>query len=158
MAWRREDDDGRQLMITFADVELGSAADADKAEWIVGRYGSPDEDVCYISVVAITLGDALRIADMMPKPAPDQQDTLEASQFPKLGDRFELTADVERYPHFIAKAGRRGTITEIGDFGETWGKLDEKLEGAEGWDNCVVWDVRGLDDAPFYTEAKVLPR
>lgn len=54
------------------------------------------------------------------------------------GARVRLQHDVERYPHFIAPEGALGTVTDIDpDFFVV--RLDERVEGAEDWDNEVHW-------------------
>lgn len=52
------------------------------------------------------------------------------------GDRVELSRDVERYPHFIAPEGSTGVLVQLD---EAVVRLDEDLEGAEEWDNKVLW-------------------
>ena len=55
-----------------------------------------------------------------------------------VGDRVELTRDVERFPDFIAPKGWTGTIVECdADFLSL--KLDQHLPGAEDWDNCLIF-------------------
>ena len=56
----------------------------------------------------------------------------------KVGTRWMLRRDVERYPHFIADEGMRGTVTDASDSSVCL-KMDEHLSGAEEWDNEVVW-------------------
>ncbi len=53
-------------------------------------------------------------------------------------DRVRLTRNVERFPHFIARAGMVGTVTEATEE-IVCIKMDEHLDGAEEWDNEVVW-------------------
>jgi hypothetical protein len=60
------------------------------------------------------------------------------SAFP-VGSRVRLVHDVERYPHFIARAGSVGTVVDIGDPQIFAVRLDEFLPGAEGWGNEVHW-------------------
>lgn len=58
--------------------------------------------------------------------------------FPREGERWRLKANVERFPHFSAEAGRTGIIDEAGrDLISLM--LDEPLPGAETWDNCISW-------------------
>ena len=57
----------------------------------------------------------------------------------KVGDRVRLTQDVERFPHFIAKAGSTGVVSENNGENQVSVKMDEILEGAEEWDNEVCW-------------------
>lgn len=162
MAWQRDTDEGGYVLITYNECELGTWGERDERRWMAFRYTAESE---FIGVgwedddsTGLTLDDALRVVDMLPIPAHNQQETVSASVFPRVGDRFELTADVERFPDFIAKAGLRGRVIEIADFGRIYGQMDEKLAGAEEWNNCVIWDVSsgGADHAPFYEEAKIL--
>jgi hypothetical protein len=59
---------------------------------------------------------------------------------PTAGERFVLTANVDRYPHFIAVRGSVGTVTEVTDLVVCL-RLDDLLPGAEEWDNEVVWSL-----------------
>jgi hypothetical protein len=82
-------------------------------------------------------------------------------RFPE-GSRVRLTADVERYPHFIARKGSEGTVTHNTDGGIEV-KLDDHLPGAEPWDNEVVWvdaDLiwEGYPDGWHEPELKVIAR
>lgn len=61
-----------------------------------------------------------------------------------VGDRVRLTNDVERYPHFIAKGGSAGTVTEVGE--NVIVKMDEHIPGAEEWENEVHWHLPNEDD------------
>ena len=54
------------------------------------------------------------------------------------GERVELLADVERFPHFIAKAGSTGTVTQSEPDHLTV-KMHLPLPGAEEWENEIVW-------------------
>jgi hypothetical protein len=79
------------------------------------------------------------------------------------GARFILTSDVERYPHFIAPAGSKGTITTFAPDeinGEIGLRLDEHLPGAEEWDNEVCWyrhdQSNYMDIERFYADARPL--
>jgi len=56
----------------------------------------------------------------------------------KENTRVELKRDVERFPHFIAKKGMKGTVI-LNDNDTIAVKLDEKLIGCEEWDNCIEW-------------------
>lgn len=55
-----------------------------------------------------------------------------------VGMRVRLKVDVERYPHFIARAGLTGVVRVNDDslFAVT---MDKALLGAEAWDNQVCW-------------------
>jgi hypothetical protein len=54
------------------------------------------------------------------------------------GDRVTLTRDVERFPHFIARAGSVGVVTLITD-DQVIVTMDELIPGCEEWDNGIVW-------------------
>lgn len=55
---------------------------------------------------------------------------------PKEGARVILRRDFDRYPHFIAPYGARGTVVEANK--ELIAvRMDEYLPGAEGWGNEV---------------------
>lgn len=56
------------------------------------------------------------------------------------GSRVRLTADAERFPHFIARAGSTGVVNHDPHDGIAV-KLDRHLPGAEEWDNEVIWTV-----------------
>lgn len=55
---------------------------------------------------------------------------------PEVGKRVKLTTDIMKFPHFIAKKGQTGTIVEY-DEELVSIKMDEYMEGAETWDNCI---------------------
>jgi hypothetical protein len=57
---------------------------------------------------------------------------------PAIGERFVLVADVERYPHFVAAGGSKGTVADVSE-GSVSLRLDDLLPGAVEWDNEVVW-------------------
>jgi hypothetical protein len=61
------------------------------------------------------------------------------------GTKVRLTQDVERYPHFIAKAGMTGEVV-LSDDGMFAVVLDEYLSGADEWDNEVHWYEEQGDD------------
>lgn len=56
----------------------------------------------------------------------------------KVGQRVRLRMDVDRFPHFVAKAGMTGTVT-ICDGVHVAVRLDESLAGCEDWENQVYW-------------------
>lgn len=64
------------------------------------------------------------------------------------GTRVRLTQDVERYPHFVAPQGAKGTVTKSRD-DLVAVQLDEPLNGAEEWDNEVQWFDGMVEDADF---------
>lgn len=78
-------------------------------------------------------------------------------RLPVEGERWRLTSDVERGPHFIASAGSAGTVTEsTRDLVRL--RLDDHLPGAEEWDNEVCWapeDCRDLDHRRDVLDARV---
>lgn len=56
----------------------------------------------------------------------------------KIGDRVRLRHDVDRYPHFIAPADGTGVVESISE--DVFSvQMDEFIEGAEDWENCVWW-------------------
>jgi hypothetical protein len=55
------------------------------------------------------------------------------------GYRFELLYEVDRFPDFLAPAGLTGIITRIDESG-VWGRMDERLSGAEHWENEIHWE------------------
>jgi uncharacterized protein with PIN domain len=69
----------------------------------------------------------------------------------KENTRVELKQDVERYPHFIAKKGMKGTVIRNDD-DEIAVKLDEKLIGSEEWENCVVWYKQDFNTGRDFSE------
>lgn len=56
----------------------------------------------------------------------------------QVGDRVEVVAEVDRFPHFIVKPGAVGTVTEKSDDGLTV-EFDAEIKGCEDWDNKVYW-------------------
>src|SRR5262245_11400054 len=61
------------------------------------------------------------------------------------GTRVRLISDVERFPHFIAKAGMTGYVREIRpDFLAV--KIDQPLENCEEWENEVWWSDDAVAD------------
>jgi hypothetical protein len=60
------------------------------------------------------------------------------------GSRVRLTADAERFPHFIARAGSTGVVNHNPGDGIAV-KLDRYLPGAEEWDNEVWWMIEDCD-------------
>lgn len=68
----------------------------------------------------------------------------------RVGERVELVAPVERFSDFTAEAGARGRIEELD--AESFlvsVRMDEEIEGAKEWDNCVVWGGDAYYDFPF---------
>jgi hypothetical protein len=79
------------------------------------------------------------------------------------GLRVQLRQDVERFPHFIAKAGLKGTVHFANDDGTVCVRMDERLPGAEEWQNEVQWGPdgdalgRADDDVEVIGEVPVCP-
>ncbi len=66
-------------------------------------------------------------------------DNQTATAAPEAPIRMILTKDVERFPDFIAYKGMTGTF--IGHrMGVSMLKMDAHLNGAENWDNCILWN------------------
>lgn len=65
----------------------------------------------------------------------NQQHTAGAT----IGTRIVLAKVVERFPHFLAEKGLRGTVNEITDDLISV-RMDEEIGGAGEWDNCIVWE------------------
>ncbi len=57
----------------------------------------------------------------------------------RVGSRIQLMRDVERFPHFIARKGARGTIVSFDKHGAS-ARMDDKLESCEEWGNCILWE------------------
>jgi hypothetical protein len=72
---------------------------------------------------------------------------------PIVGERLVLIRDVDRYPHFVAARGSRGTIAEVSPEAVSL-RLDEQLPGAEEWDNEIVWSADFGQD--IWTDAEAL--
>jgi len=75
---------------------------------------------------------------------------LAHASLPENGARVRLTADVERFPHFIAPKGATGTVEIQPDLSgelEVYAvRLDKPLEGAEEWANEIHWYPANGDD------------
>lgn len=74
------------------------------------------------------------------------------------GVRVILRTDIDRWPHFIAKAGMTGVIAEFtpGPRGLLSVKLDQPLEGCEEWDNHVIWSDDDLDPTHLEMDLGIL--
>ncbi len=59
--------------------------------------------------------------------------------------KIRLVRDVERYPDFIARKGMTGEIDEISK-GFISVQIDDHLEGAEAWNNRILWTGDFLND------------
>lgn len=64
------------------------------------------------------------------------------------GMRVQFTTDVDRYPHFVVAEGSTGTVTALDDEMAAV-KLDEKIEGAEEWENEVQWYEGMLEEGDW---------
>lgn len=66
-----------------------------------------------------------------------------------VGTRVRTRHAIDRYPHFLAPAGALGTVTSTPSAdpsGTLCVKMDEIIDGAEDWDNEIVWSVGDGDD------------
>lgn len=54
------------------------------------------------------------------------------------GDRVVLARAVERYPHFLAPAGLTGEVV-VAEPELVSVRMDERLPGAEAWENEIEW-------------------
>ncbi len=59
---------------------------------------------------------------------------------PSVGERYRLSREVDRYPHFVAPQGAEGTVVE-GTEGCIALRMDTQIDGCAEWDNCIVWTV-----------------
>ena len=62
------------------------------------------------------------------------------------GYRFVLRHDVDRFPHFIARKGATGTVTDVERDGTIVALMDQHIDGAEEWENRVWWESDFLTD------------
>ena len=76
---------------------------------------------------------------------------LQRPDWLKFNTRIRLLQDVERGIDFIATKGMTGTIIEVGR--SIMAKMDDHIEGAETWDNCIIW----TDPEPGELEADMEP-
>lgn len=70
-----------------------------------------------------------------------------------IGKRIRLRTDVDRYPDFIVWENSTGTIVEARK-GQISAKMDEKIDGAKEWDNCLIWQDQYLPH--FETDIEIL--
>lgn len=61
-----------------------------------------------------------------------------------VGDRVELVRLVDRLPDFLVEAGKTGTVTCANER-EVYVQMDDKIDGAEEWDNQIIWDLVNCD-------------
>jgi hypothetical protein len=57
-----------------------------------------------------------------------------------VGDRITLIDEVDRFPHFIASKGAKGTV-EFTEADTICISMDDHIDGCEEWDNEIVWIV-----------------
>jgi hypothetical protein len=57
----------------------------------------------------------------------------------KIGYRFKLFREVDRFPDFKVGAGLTGTVTLADDSG-VWARMDEHIPGTQEWDNHIHWE------------------
>lgn len=70
-AWERPTDDGGWVWITEeSGSALGAWKERNKRVWLIGRYSSDMDD--WITVDSITLPEALRLADTLRAPKPEE--------------------------------------------------------------------------------------
>jgi len=91
--------------------------------------------------------------------APSIYRVLATKEPPQVGDRIQLTTDVDRSMNFTADKGLRGTIVEARE-GMIRAKMDEFIPGCEEWDNEIIWgDGRDCDWEEiywFWREAEII--
>jgi len=74
MAWERATDDKGYIWITDSSgAELGTWSARYEAEWIIGRYNGAGDFVC---IYALTLTQALKLADTLRAPAEGESATF----------------------------------------------------------------------------------
>lgn len=73
------------------------------------------------------------------------------------GTKVRLKEGVERYPHFIAEAGRTGIVAEHRVGNLLCVTMDEPLPGGEAWENQVCWGVDFGEYDTFATQLEVVP-
>lgn len=67
------------------------------------------------------------------------------------GRRVRLKHDVDRFSDFVAPKGATGTVDEVTVHGISV-KMDERIEGAEHWENCILWHP----DAEFWLDVELI--
>ncbi len=73
---------------------------------------------------------------------------------PMVGRCVRFRRDVERFPNFMAKAGMSGKIDEYGEDHIAVRVHQDLGEGAEEWENHVIWREETLDE--FLKDVKVI--
>ena len=76
-----------------------------------------------------------------------------------IGKRIRLRREVERFPDFVVWENSTGIISEIKkDKGEKYwsicAKMDEPIDGAKHWGNCIIWQDQYLAD--FEQDVEIL--
>ncbi|MTJ93586.1 MAG: hypothetical protein F8N36_12080 [Desulfovibrio sp.] len=107
------------------------------AEFVDGDHFSAAngyDDASRDAIMALELGDTW--SD--PKRSVGHAVTKIPSQFPPVGARVKLRADADWWPDFQVPAGAGGTVVQA-DEAIISVKLDEHVDGAEGWENCIQW-------------------
>lgn len=66
-----------------------------------------------------------------------------------VGAAVRLVNDVERFPHFIAPAGMTGRVV-MKDDDSICIRMDAHLEGAQEWNNEIVWEPRDAYNATWF--------
>lgn len=61
---------------------------------------------------------------------------------PAPGTRVRLTRPVDRYPHFRVDAGATGVVVNTGDPDLYAVLMAQPIDGAEDWDNEIIWNLR----------------
>jgi hypothetical protein len=70
----------------------------------------------------------------------------------KIGTRVELKRDVDRWPSFgIVKKGKKGTVV-ANTRNEIYVKMDDYIDGAEEWNNCIIWYIDDFNEGMLGNE------
>lgn len=81
---------------------------------------------------------------------------MTTNTFP-VGTQVVLRHDIDRYPHFIAKAGMVGVVVDVGDPQIAIAvRFNEPIPGAEDWENEVHWYADGGSDEDYASDLRVL--
>jgi hypothetical protein len=70
-----------------------------------------------------------------------------------IGKRIRLRREVERFPDFIAWENSTGVIDNVDKY-QIVTKMDEPIDGAEHWHNCIIWQDQHLAD--FEQDVEIL--
>ena len=77
-----------------------------------------------------------------------------------IGQKIRLKRIVDRLPHFIVIKGVTGKVFLVND-DQLWIKMDEIIEGAELWENCIVWNIERIicfDSSEAENDIQILPQ